>query len=131
MMNEQHSRFGIVFPILLGLCLFAGPLEGQKTSEVNSAGSPVEMKPPIVLGIETVASRDIRYTDSSDPLQTLDIYAPVNADNAPVIVLDGFAFDIPDRIKNGSEKSVGRSMLNYSSLACLKLRNDLSAISCS
>lgn len=51
-----------------------------------AATAPEEAKPPIVLAANTVVTRDVVYSKTADPLQTLDIYSPKNAKLLPVVV---------------------------------------------
>lgn len=70
-----------------------------------------ESKPPIVTAANTVASIDVSYSpDSNTKLQSLDIYAPKGAINAPVFVfIHGGGWSKRDKDEVGSQPKMFNS----------------------
>ncbi len=102
--------FRCIQAILLGSSAFVDLGQCQLVAEANAKSSSSEAKPPIVLGAETIASRDIRYADSNDPLHTLDIYTCRNFNKAPVFVfIHGGGWNKRDKDEVGSQPKLFNS----------------------
>ena len=77
---------------LSALSLFVCCLMAPSCSAVGQSGkepalaASEEVKPPIVTLPDSVVTKDVAYVNDGDPLQAMDIYAPKDAKNAPVVV---------------------------------------------
>ncbi|MBL8809933.1 MAG: alpha/beta hydrolase [Planctomycetaceae bacterium] len=68
-------------------CLIASPCSATcQNAKEPAAAAAEEVKPPIVTLPDSVLMKDVAYITDGDPLQKMDIYAPKEAKNAPVVV---------------------------------------------
>jgi acetyl esterase/lipase len=80
------------------------PAQESSTSKPATAPTTAESKPPIVLAANTAVTSNISYTSEKNVLQTLDVYAPRDAKNAPVwVFVHGGGWTQRDKDEVGSQ----------------------------
>ncbi|MFO0820860.1 MAG: alpha/beta hydrolase [Pirellulales bacterium] len=101
-------RIGWCLIVLWAMVGTVGIVRGQATNadakKDTASREVVEVKPPIVLGRQTVSTLNVDYVGQGNPQQTLDIYSPKGVANAPVFVfVHGGGWNKRDKDEVGSQ----------------------------
>ncbi len=101
-------RIGWCLIVLWAMVGTVGIVRGQATNadgkKDTASREVVEVKPPIVLGRQTVSTLNVDYVGQGNAHQTLDIYSPKGVANAPVFVfVHGGGWNQRDKDEVGSQ----------------------------
>lgn len=108
---NRRSMIFVIMLLALAPIRFLTAQDKTVTNTAKTLATHEESKPPIVVAIDTVVTRDVHYTDKTDDkLRTLDIYAPKGAKGAPVFVfIHGGGWSKRDKDEVGSQPKLFNS----------------------